>query len=778
MKQFLIIIIIFFTVLTTSAQQTIRGKITDSETGTSMPGATVSFTGTTITTQTNNQGNFIIHSATPFKTLTVSFVGYENREISITNNTQFLNIEMMISDASLNEITVTAYESNRKLFQTAGSISLLTKKDIQRNNQTDLLPILNTVPGVKMEEEAPGDFKISLRGSALRDPYGVRNMKLYWEDIPLTSPDNSASHPLNIEPSQVGSIEVIKGPSGSIYGAGMGGVILFKNDKPKLNENSLATTTTAGSFGLFRSSTTYQTNTDNFNLSANYTHQTYNGYRQNEGSEKDAVNIFSQFIASPKRTVSFILNHGEGHFGIAGSVDSTWATNTPRKAVQYCIDNKTGVRKYGYALAGISQQYKFNNLFSNSTSVYTDFQTLSHPYGQSIYYNGFLKQSVGGYGGRTKFSFTPQLGSVKAQFIVGDEFQYENQLSNTYDIDSAKTGALQTSNQINVQSNIVFAQAEFDFQKDYFFTIGASLNNLSYNVTDLIPQSATHTNSSGIVNFTTTVSPRIALVKTFNKNVAAHASVSFGFSPPTLFEANNADGSFNKDLKPEHGVNYEVGLRSTSLNEKLNVDISVYQMNLGDAILPFYNQYGGESYRNAGNTEQKGIEATVYYLAIQNSNSGVTLLKPWMSFTYSDYHFKNYTTESFDYSSNATIKTNVSGNKVTGVSPTMLNAGVDLDTKAGFYFNAVVNYISRTPINDLNTYYQDGYTLLASKIGYHIPLNHFGIDVFAGGNNLLNKKYSSWINFNADASSNPPQFFNPSPAINFYGGAILKYNFK
>ncbi len=168
----------------------------------------------------------------------------------------------------------------------------------------------------------------------------------------------------------------------------------------------------------------------------------------------------------------------------------------------------------------------------------------------------------------------------------------------------------------------------------------------------------------------------------------------------------------------------------------------------------------------------------MYYLAIQNSNSAVTLLKPWISYTYSDYHFKNYTTESFDYSSNATIKTNVSGNKVTGVSPTMLNAGVDLDTKAGFYFNAVVNYISRTPINDLNTYYQDGYILLSSKIGYRIPLKHFRIDVFAGGNNLLNAKYSSWVNFNADASSNPPQFFNPSPSINFYAGATLKYNFK
>ena len=778
MKKFFIVIASFFILSATSAQQTIKGNITDSETGTAMAGATVSITGTLISTQANSEGDFIIHSGTTIKALTVSFVDYETQKISIMNPASFLTVRMISTSTNLNEIIVTAYESNRKLFQTAGAITMLTKKDIQRNNQTDLLPVLNTIPGVKMEEAAPGNFKISLRGSALRDAYGIRNLKMYWEDIPLTSPDNSASHSLNIDASQVSSIEVIKGPSGSIYGAGMGGVILFKNDKPKFNENSLSTTTTAGSFGLFRSSTTYQTNTDNFNLSANYSHQSYNGYRQNEGSEKDALNIFSQFIASPKRTISLLLNHDEGHYGIAGSVDSSWAMNTPRKAVQYCIDNNTGVRKYSYTLAGVSQEYKFSDLVSNTSSLYTDFQLLHHPYGQSIYYNGFLKQSVGGYGGRTKFSFTPTLGNVKAHFILGDEFQSENLMANTYDIDNANTGNLQVSNQITAQSNILFAQAEFDLPHDYFFTAGASINNLSYNVADLIPQSSTHANSTGIVKFTTTVSPRIALVKTFNKNLAAHASVSFGFSPPSLFEARNADGSFNRDLQPEHGVNYEAGIRSTLVNEKLNMDVSVYQMNLSNAILPFYNQYGSANYRNAGNTDQKGIEATIYYLAIQNSNSAVTLLKPWLSFTYSDYRFKNYITESFDYVNNATVKTNVSGNKVTGVSPAMLNAGVDLNTKAGLYFNAVLNYISRTPINDLNTYYQGAYTLLASKIGYRIPLNHFNIDVFAGGNNLLNEKYSSWVNFNADASGNPPQFFNPSPAINFYGGATLKYNIK
>ncbi len=783
MKKLLLACSLLLSAAVLHAQQMLSGKVTDRETGAVIPNATVTVTGTHTVTQTNKNGVFEIKAPATGLGLTVSYMGYETQQVKLSADASFVGIQLSGNSNSLNTVTVTGYESNRRLLETAGAVALLSTRDLQRNSQTDLLPILNTVPGVKMEEEAPGDFKISLRGSALRDPYGLRNIKVYWNDIPLTSPDNSASHSLSFDPGQIGSIEIIKGPAGSIYGAGTGGVVLLKNDKPKFDENSLTAGFTGGSFGLARSSVTYKTSTDNFNLSANYVHQTYDGYRQNEWSNKDAVNVFGQFYASAKRTITVIANHDEGNFGIARSVDTAWAMNTPRKAVQFALDNKTGVNKYTYTLVGLAQDYKFSSLFSNTTSIYTDFQTLNHPYGQSVYYNGFLKSSTGGYGGRTRFTFAPKLGSVQSRFTVGDELQVENLLSGTYNITNdvpgtwPEPGALQSSNQIVSNANVLFAQAEFDLPAHFLVTLGSSVNSLSYHVTDLVPQSAAHNNYSGVRDFSSTVSPRVALVKTFNQNVAAHASVSYGFSPPSLSEVNNGDGTFNNTLKAEKGVNYELGFRGAVLNEALNFDASVYQMNLTNAILPYYLASGRSNYRNAGATWQKGLELSLYYLAIHDANQAVTLLKPWVTYAYSDYHFKDYIEESYNSTSQSIVQTNNSGKKVTGVAPHMLNAGIDLETKPGVYFNTVLNYISRTPVNDKNTYYQHAYTLLAGKIGYRIPVKQFLIDVFAGGNNLLNAKYSSWVNFNADASSNPPQFYNPSPGINFYGGATLKYNF-
>jgi len=783
MKKFLYLLILLFPIQFVLAQQTIKGKIVDGETGEPLAGASISSSHNAVSAISGDDGEFQIHSSGTMDSLLVSYIGYRTRHLDVNSGTGYLQIDLKPGIASLSNIIVTGYENNRRLLETAGSIAMITSKEIHRGNDQSIQPALNSIPGVKMESAAPGNFRISLRGSALRDPYGVRNLKLYWNDIPLTSPDNSASHTLDFDPAQIGSIEIIKGPSGSIYGAGNGGVIIFKSLRPEYHENDFSVAATAGSFGLYRAQMNYKISTDNFALTAGYTHQRYDGYRENEWNNKDAVNINTRFYVSPARTVSLLLEHSEGNFGIAGSVDSSQAQQAPRKAVPYCLDNRTGVQKYSYTMAGLSQQYRFSDRLSNTTALYSSSQILSHPYGQSIYYNGYLKENFDGIGGRSYFSYTPLLGSIKSRFTLGTELQYENQLGSTYDIvndkpgTSPETGALQSSQIIRSFSTLIFAQVAFDLPSNFLLTVGGSYNRLSYDVTDLIPQDSAHNNYTGEVKFKSDLTPRIGLVKTFNKTMAVHASVSNGFSPPTVFESINGNGTFNRNLGAEKGVNYELGFRGTAMQDRLNFDVSVYQMNLTHAILPVYNQYGTASFVNAGALTEKGFELSLFYLIVQDSDKIVSLLKPWISYTYNDYKFRNYSKESFDYNNNVPVLSDYDGNRVTGVTPHTLNAGFDLEIKSGFYLNAVLNYVSKTAINDANTHFQHAYTLLASRIGYRVRIKHIELNGFAGGQNLLNASYSSLVSINADASG-AATFFNPAPARNFYGGLSLKFYFN
>ena len=84
-----------------------------------------------------------------------------------------------------------------------------------------------------MEERSPCSYRINIRGSSLRSPFGVRNVKIYYNDIPFTDPGGH-SYLNNLGYYNFNSIEIIKGPGSSLYGAGTGGVMLIES----LNENA------------------------------------------------------------------------------------------------------------------------------------------------------------------------------------------------------------------------------------------------------------------------------------------------------------------------------------------------------------------------------------------------------------------------------------------------------------------------------------------------------------------------------------------------------------
>jgi iron complex outermembrane receptor protein len=324
---------------------------------------------------------------------------------------------------------------------------------------------------------------------------------------------------------------------------------------------------------------------------------------------------------------------------------------------------------------------------------------------------------------------------------------------------------------------MLFAQAELDLPSKIFLTMGASYTRLSYDILDMFKDSG-HVDYSGILQFPTKISPRVGLVKVIDKNISVHGSMSYGYSPPPVSEINNYDGTLNKSIRPEDGMNYEAGVRGNVLNTKLNFDITIYQMYLKNAIVPVARPNGTTAYRNAGKTNQKGIEAMMSYVISNDAAKAVSFLKPWISYTYNSYVFTDYKTQSFDWGSSSVVTRDNSGKRVTGVVPNSLSAGVDINSKYGMYFNAIYYYYDKIPLNDANTYYSDAYSLLNIKTGFRKNINQFGVDIFAGVNNALDTHYTSLLLYNADANGVPPQFYNPSAGINYYAGVNLKYLFK
>src|SRR5215510_4370925 len=170
--------------------------------------------------------------------------------ILLLTQVNFLSAQQSTPDSTqtLQEVTVKAYEQNRKLMQVPASIAVISKTQLLRFNNTSILPALNNNPGVKMEERSPGSYRLNVRGSSLRSPFGVRNVKTYYNDIPYTDPGgNTYLNQLSFYNIQ--SAEVIKGPGSSLYGAGTGGVLLLKTN-PAVWNPGLTFDYSAGSFAL------------------------------------------------------------------------------------------------------------------------------------------------------------------------------------------------------------------------------------------------------------------------------------------------------------------------------------------------------------------------------------------------------------------------------------------------------------------------------------------------------------------------------------------------
>src|SRR5579872_5157675 len=185
----------------------------------------------------------------------------------------------------LSEAVVKAYEQNRRLTEVGAPVDIVSKAVLNRFGNTSILPAMNANPGVRMEERSPGSYRLNIRGSSLRSPFGVRDIKIYWNEIPLTDPGgNTYLNELGFYNFQ--SIEIIKGAAGSLYGAGIGGAVLI-NSMPAVWEKGVSVDYTRGSFN---------TNSVNANLRLgdgdhrnifSYTHQTSDGYRQQTQMSRD-----------------------------------------------------------------------------------------------------------------------------------------------------------------------------------------------------------------------------------------------------------------------------------------------------------------------------------------------------------------------------------------------------------------------------------------------------------------------------------------------------------
>src|ERR1700678_655058 len=138
----------------------------------------------------------------------------------------------------LEEVVVTAQKRESTVQATPISITAITGQDLQDRGITDISSIVQSVPGVSMRSSGPGQTELEMRGMSSAGG-NSSTVGFYLGDIPLTAPASAQNGKVVIDPNlyDLNRIEVLRGPQGTLYGAGsMGGTIKLVPNAPNSNE--------------------------------------------------------------------------------------------------------------------------------------------------------------------------------------------------------------------------------------------------------------------------------------------------------------------------------------------------------------------------------------------------------------------------------------------------------------------------------------------------------------------------------------------------------------
>lgn len=662
----------------------------------------------------------------------------------------------------LEEVTVSAYFAEQPLLRLTASAAVVGPSALANQSGSSLLPAINAVPGVRMEERSPGSYRLSLRGSLLRSPFGVRNVKVYLDEIPLTDAGGN-TYFNSLDAGSVNSIEILKGPDGSLFGANSGGVVRLR---PHGMGGDTAQTASlrlsGGTYGLFHQQLAATVRpADNYGFSFDQAHQRADGYRQHSAMNRTAFQTVQRWNYHAANELRLIALYSDLYYRTPGGLTAAQFAEDPRLArpatatTPGAADQHASIRNKTL-VGGLVHDAQITPKFRHVASVFGTHTDFRNPF-----ITNYELRDEHNLGFRTYIDYTEgDADAIRWHINAGMEWQFgQNDIAN-YDNHGGVRGDEQAIDALRSRQHFYFARLRADIRRRLVLEASASLNYYGYAFKSIFPQ-----NEAGYTEnrFDAEWMPRVALSYLLTPTLAWRAALSRGYSPPTIAEVRPSDNVVNTALAAETGWNYETGVRWQSADRRFWMDASMFYYRMSDAIIRQLRESGAEYFSNAGAVEQRGAELAVAAWAVEPRQAGwIRSVQVGSNVTLSKFRFGNYRIGADDFT----------GNKLTGVpgSTVVSDLLIRLPLRIDVYM--MHNYTAAIPLNDANTAFADAYHLLQAKVSWEKFLgDKFALRFFAGADNLLNQQYSLGNDINAFGG----RFFNAASPRNFYGGIAVSY---
>lgn len=754
------------------AQYQITGTISD-EDGEPLIGATVHIMGTVKGTISDANGTYIINDLSSGQYfLEFTYTGFELQQKQVDlNQNQQIDIQMVTASTALGEVIVSANKQLQNIQQTPIAMTAIQSKQIEQLQINELNELNRVAANFNSYDDGGGSFQVfASRGIYTIDV--IPAVGIYVDEVPFF-----ASYGFPTLLNDIERIEILKGPQGTLYGRNaLGGAINIITKRP--------TNQTKG-FMQFGYGNLNQLNTSagvSFPVVKNKLFAKVNaGYTQRDGYvdnvaidtdnllERESITAGFKMDYYPTNRLSLSLSSGlevreVNAYALLGGFGVSNATLDSIKQVSpYEVNfDRQGIYNTTTTHHALKVSYDFPKATLNSISSLQYYETErdNDEFDFTPFDINYISNAV-----NNNYTISQELrinstDDGKLNWIGGMYLYYVDREDITPTVSTELAGNTAGEFTQRLDANIqqtglaLFGQADYELTSQLSVLLGLRYeierseitairehfrngqnfedpNNIVF--TPDGPRPSPLVNSSFRTDATfDALSPKIGLDYEVSDDLFLFGNFARGYRPGGLNQFVADEDAAQYD--PEFSWNYELGVKSSWLNNRLKANLTAFYINWQDQqLFTVVDQttflFGVD---NVGESTSQGVELEMNYLPVKGLD--LTANIGYLSTEITDYEVTVFTGE----------LVNNEGNQQ-GYSPEWNgNFSANYERKLGSNTTAFIglDYIFQSEMffDPENTVKQESYGLLNGRIG----AGYQGFEVSLWGKNITDEVYFSY----------------------------------
>jgi len=616
-------------------------------------------------------------------------------------------------NTQLDEVSVTATRAERATKEVPATITVIGAQRIENEKMFNIKDAIQGTPGVQINSKNGGyDSRLVIRGAGQKANYGVREIMVIRDGVPMTDPDSFTRFDF-IDTQDIERIEVTKGP-GSIYGGGSAGGVIQILSKSVFDPGKNNVRIGAGTSGTTNAHARISANAgDNDAFTATVSRRSMeNSWRRWNEFESTQGSLKHGHMFENGGTLETELSYANVNLQLPGSMGDTEFADFQQTGKQ--ADSSDAWKFSGRD----SDIYFFNSKYelqqgdiTYKPRIYANKWGHFHPVTGMI--NDSPDNYVAGVDGEVNIEHdlwgpsTMVVGATARmdRSIDSRKYQYRDYTTccgtRISEVLSDQRGALaQKQTTLNTQFG-AYGQETFHPMQDILVDVSLRYDRSKYDskkneITKYDYATAKYVAGAGYSETSKSfdlMSARLGASYALNESTNIYASLAQSDQVPS-----NGEIETNTSLQASTSSTVEIGAKGRQAG--FSYDAAMYYTIVNDEIVSV-SENGQTTFSNAGEVEKKGLELTGNYAVTDSISLGA------------NYAFSNFTFLSFNEPVN-NVNISRAGNDVPYVPEHQYALSVNYDSGWGLKGSMRTESWSAYQMDNANTEDYDGYKFITN----------------------------------------------------------------